>query len=59
MAVSLVVTEFNCRKNWFLDVSLVIEMGIFMDGLYVVSPLWFMYPIHSRFFPWDSLIQIQ
>jgi hypothetical protein len=33
MAVSSVVTEFNWRKNWFFDVSLVMEMGLWRDGL--------------------------
>ena len=33
VAVFTLVKEFNCRKNWFLGVSLVMENGILRDGL--------------------------
>jgi hypothetical protein len=32
-AVSSVVTEHICRENWFLDVSLVMEMRLLRNGL--------------------------
>jgi hypothetical protein len=33
MAVSSVVTKLSCRENWFLDVSLEMEMWLLRDGL--------------------------
>jgi hypothetical protein len=31
--VASVVTELSCRENWFLDVSLEMEMWLLRDGL--------------------------
>jgi hypothetical protein len=33
MAVSFVVMELSCRENWFLDMSLEMEMWLLSYGL--------------------------
>jgi hypothetical protein len=39
--------------------SLESEMRLLSDGLYLVSPLYHICPIHSRIFPEDWQIQVQ
>lgn len=55
MAMSLVVTGFSCRENWFLDMSPEREGGLWVDRLKCVLPLE-LRPHPLRLRPWGLLV---